>query len=80
MSKKGIPAHYANRLQRWGIILLNYTFKMEFLLFKEIGHADGLPRVMLILNGPLKETVIAALNTEMEIKKTYFAIERMNYQ
>lgn len=25
-SKKGIPAHNANRLQRWSNILLNYNF------------------------------------------------------
>ena len=30
-SKKGIPTHTANRLQRWSIILLNYNFKMETL-------------------------------------------------
>ena len=25
--KKGLPTHIANRTQRWGTILLNYTFK-----------------------------------------------------
>ena len=29
--KKGIQAHTANWLQRWGTILLNYRFKMEFI-------------------------------------------------
>ena len=30
-SKKGLPTHTANRLQRWGTILLNYDFDIEFL-------------------------------------------------
>ena len=35
VSKKGISMHTANRLQCWGIILLNYNFKVEFLLSKK---------------------------------------------
>ena len=37
-SKKGLPTHTANRLQRWGAILLNYNFKFatwDVLLHKE---------------------------------------------
>ena len=68
-SKKGIPTHTANRLQRWATILLNYTFKMEFLPSKKIAHADGLSRLIPKLSEPLEETVIAALSTEMEIKQ-----------
>ena len=45
-SKKGIPTHTANRLQRWSIILLNYNFKMEYVSSKNIGHADGLSRLI----------------------------------
>ena len=45
-SKKGIPTHTANRLQRWSIILLNYNFKMEYISSKNIGHADGLSRLI----------------------------------
>ena len=40
--KKGIPTHSANRLQRWGTILLNYSFKMEFLPSMKISHTDSL--------------------------------------
>ena len=29
-SKKGIPTHTANRLQRWATMLLNYSFEMKF--------------------------------------------------
>ena len=32
--KKGLPTHTANRLQRWGTMLLNYNFKMEYLQLK----------------------------------------------
>ena len=71
--KKMIPAHTANRLHRWGTILLNYTFIMEFFPFKEIGHAVGFSRLIPKLSESLKEAIIAALSTEMEIK-TYFAI------
>ena len=42
-SKKGLPTHTANRLQRWGTILLNYDFDMEFLPSKKLGHTDGQP-------------------------------------
>ena len=28
-SKKGVPTHSANRLQRWSVILLNYNFKIQ---------------------------------------------------
>ena len=37
-SKKGLPTHTANRFQRWGTILLNYDFDMEFLTSKNPGE------------------------------------------
>ena len=66
-SKKGIPTHTANRLQRWSIILLNYNFKMEYISSKNIGHADGLSRLILKCAEPLEDTVIAALRGEKEL-------------
>ena len=65
-SKKGIPTHTANRLQRWSIILLNYNFKMEYISSKNIGHADGLSRLESVAE-PLEDTVIAALREEKEL-------------
>ena len=62
--KKGLPTHTANRLQRWGAILLNYDFKMEFLLSQKLGHADGLSRLIPKMREPLEDTVIASLRTE----------------
>ena len=53
-SKKSIPTHTANSLQRWGIILLNYNFKMEFLSWKKLGLVDGLLRLILKFSEPLR--------------------------
>ena len=41
-SKKGLPVYTVNRLLRWGTILLNYNFKIEFLTSKNICHTDSL--------------------------------------
>ena len=45
---------------------------MEFLLSKEIGYADRLLRRTPKLSESLKETIIAALSTEMEIKNILY--------
>ena len=66
-SKKGLSTHTANRLQRWGTILLNYDFKMEFLPSQKISHADGLSRLIPKMREPLEDTVIASLRTERDI-------------
>ena len=65
-SKKGLPTHTANRLQRWGTILLNYKFNIEFVPSKKLGHADGLSRLIPKYCEPLEDSVIAALRTENE--------------
>ena len=39
-SEKGIPIHMTNKRQRWSTILLNYEFKVEFLLSKRLWHTD----------------------------------------
>ena len=67
-SKKGLPTHTANRLQRWGTILLNYNFNMEFLPSKKLCHADGLSRLIPKQSEPLEDTVIASLRTERDLK------------
>ena len=68
-SKKGVPTHSANRLQRWSVILLNYNFKIQYMPSKKIAHADGLSRLILDNADLLEETVIAALKQEQELKK-----------
>ena len=74
VKKKGLPTHTANRLQRWGIILLDYNFKMEFLPSSKISHADGLSRLVAKHTKPLEDTVIASLRAEVEVKKIHNAI------
>ena len=67
-SKKGVPTHRANRLQRWGTIQLNYNYKVEFLPWMRLSHAAGLSRLIQKFGEPLEVTVIAAIKTENEIK------------
>ena len=67
-SKKRIPAHTANRLQRWDTILLNYDFQMEYVPSKKFGHADGLSMLIPKYSEPLENTVITAVKTENKIK------------
>ena len=67
-SKKGIPTDAANRLQRWGTILLNYNYEMEFLPSKKLGHEDGFSRLIPKFLVTLKDTVIAAIKAEKEVK------------
>ena len=67
-SKKGLPVYTANRLLRWGTILLNYNFKFKYLPSRQIGHADGLSRLIPSQSEPLEDSVIASLRTDSEIK------------
>ena len=67
-SKTGVPTHTPNRLQRWGTILLNYDYKMEFLPSKKLSHADGLSRLILKFSKPLENPVIVAIRAKKEIK------------
>ncbi|CAF3495196.1 unnamed protein product [Rotaria socialis] len=43
--KKGIPTTSANRLQRWAIRLMGYTYKIEYCSTNHFGQADGLSRL-----------------------------------
>ena len=65
--KKGMSKNTENRLQRWGTLLLDYDFKMEYLPSKELGHADGLYRLIPKFNKPFEDTVIASRRSENEI-------------
>ena len=67
-SKKGLPVYTANRLLRWGTILLNYNFKLEYLPTSKIGHADGLSRLIPNQCQLLEDSVIAPLRSDCEIK------------
>ena len=67
-SKKGLPVYTANRLLRWGTILLNYNFKIEFLTSKNICHADSLSRLIPKNTEVFEDSIIATLRTNCEIK------------
>lgn len=54
------------------LILLNYSFKMEFLL----SHADGLSKLITKLCEPLEDTVIATLEATDDIKNVLWNTAR----
>lgn len=51
------------------MILLNYDFKMEYLLLEKSGHADSLSRLIPKYSDPLEGIVIATLKIEDKIVK-----------
>ena len=50
------------------MILLNYSFKIEYLPSKHISHADGLSRLVPKYSELFEGTIVAALRTDCEIK------------
>ena len=53
-SKKEIPTHTTNRLQRWTTVLLIYSFKIECLSSKEIARAGWLIQINTKTREPLE--------------------------
>ncbi|XP_062537789.1 uncharacterized protein K02A2.6-like [Armigeres subalbatus] len=66
-SKKGIPLHTANRLQRWALIMLNYDFDIQHISSNDFGCADMLSRLIDRTARPEEEYVVAAINLEEDI-------------
>ncbi|XP_062715677.1 uncharacterized protein K02A2.6-like [Aedes albopictus] len=66
-SKKGIPLHTANRLQRWALTMLNYDFEIQYVSTNDFGCADLLSRLINRTNQPEEEYVIAAVNLEEDL-------------
>ena len=62
-SKKGVPTHSANRLQRWSVILLNYNFKIQCVI--QENRIRGWSFKLIPDNA--EETVIAALKQPQEL-------------
>ena len=67
-SKTDLPVYPANRLLRWGTILLNYNFKIDYLSSKNIYHADSLSRLVPKNTEVFEDSIIATLRTNCEIK------------
>ena len=53
-------------------MLLNFSFKIEFLLLKDIVLADGLSRLIPKNTESLGETIIASLKSEINVKYVLF--------
>ena len=68
-SKKGLLVYIANRLLRWGTILLNYNFKIEFLTSKNIRHVDSLSRLIPKNTEVFEGSIIATLRTNLRNQK-----------
>ena len=64
-SKKGLPVYTAKRLLRWGTILLNYNFKIEFLTSKNICHANSLSRLVPKNTEVFEDSIIATLRRNL---------------
>jgi transposase InsO family protein len=75
-SRKGIPVHSANRLQRWAATLLGYDFKIEYRKSTDFGQADALSRLISSHPTPDEEVVVAALQAEfdMEMLTSYLPV------
>ncbi|XP_058456713.1 uncharacterized protein K02A2.6-like [Malaya genurostris] len=69
-SKKGIPLHTANRLQRWALTLLGFDFKVEYIPTDQFGHADVLSRLINNHAKPDEECVIASICIEEDMNTT----------
>ena len=67
-SKKGLPVYTANRLLRWGTIVLNYNFKIKFLTSKNICHAESLSQLIPKNMEVFEDFIIATQRTDCEIK------------
>ncbi|XP_055620280.1 uncharacterized protein K02A2.6-like [Toxorhynchites rutilus septentrionalis] len=70
-SKKGIPVHIANRLQRWALTLLGYDFNIEYVSTQDFGYADVLSRLISNHPKPDEEAVIAMVRVEDDVSSCF---------
>ncbi|XP_065074578.1 uncharacterized protein K02A2.6-like [Ochlerotatus camptorhynchus] len=66
-SKKGIPLHTANRLQRWALMLLNYDFDIRHVSTNDFGCADMLSRLIGRSKQQEEEYIVAAISLEKDM-------------
>ncbi|XP_055590370.1 uncharacterized protein K02A2.6-like [Uranotaenia lowii] len=67
-SKKGIPLHTANRLQRWALTLLCYDFNIEYVSTNQFGYADVLSRLINNHTKPDEDFIIAVVQLEEDVR------------
>jgi hypothetical protein len=69
---KGIPIMSANRLQRWAIRLMGYSYDIEYRSTHDFGQADGLsrlpigPDILFDQQDPGETRVIASIQQELQ--------------
>ncbi|CAH8670586.1 unnamed protein product [Schistosoma rodhaini] len=68
-SKKGIPVHTTNRLQRWPTTLLAYNFKIKYQSTTAFGQADALSRLIGSQLKTPEETLVANIKAEVEVHR-----------
>ena len=68
-SKKGLAVSTANKLLRWGTILLNYNFKIGFLTSKNNCHVDSLSRLIPQNTDVFEDSIIATPRTNWRNQK-----------
>lgn len=75
-NKKGIPAHSANRLQRWALTLMSYDFELQYISTNNFGAADILSRLIGQTTKSNEDTVIASIRLDVEIRQVADEITR----
>ena len=64
-SRKGIPVHTANRLQRWATTLLGYDFELKYRPSENMGQADGISRLIARSSSDTEYIVVATVEAEV---------------
>lgn len=70
-SKKGIPAHSANRIQRWALIMLQYNFIIEYVNTNSFAYADVLSRLINEHDNQDEDFIIASAGIDNEINYVF---------
>lgn len=64
-SKKGIPLHVANRLQRWALTIMAYQPTLKYVKTQDFGYVDVLSRLMQRFPVDDEEYIIASVEAEI---------------